>query len=115
MAYTLCAGNGFLKSNEIIDMLNPDVPLQLAHIQAIRDLEVEGCRYSNHDFDVLSAGYRCAVNNETTVDKYAAKWVEVMTAKAHALLEEAKEAAHARECEAAAMAVLRERNRKRAA
>ena len=76
MTYTLSTGEGFLRSDEIIARLDASVPLQLAHINSIREIEAEGCRYSNHDFDVLSAAYRAI--GKTKIEPHTAPWVAHM-------------------------------------
>lgn len=82
MAYGLCTTAGYIKSDEIIVQLDAAIPIQNAHIQAIRDLEVSGCRYSNHDFDVLAAAHHAV--GRTEIHSFEAKWVEVMNKKAAA-------------------------------
>lgn len=81
MTYHLhfCQG-GSISASEIIAKLDPAIPLQNAHIQAVRDLVAVGCRYSNQDFDVLAAAHRAI--GETEVASYEQRWVEVMNEKA---------------------------------
>jgi hypothetical protein len=64
---------------DILSRLNPELPLHRAHIQALRDLDANGCRYANHDFDVRSAAYSAVFRTE--VHPWEARWVEVMNAK----------------------------------
>lgn len=78
MAYGLWDGTTFTTADQIIAMLDPAIPAQCAHIQAVRNLVRQGCRYSNEDCDVLGAAWRSARRGETEVPDYAAKWVEVM-------------------------------------
>jgi hypothetical protein len=79
MTYSLHTANGSLTADQIISALNPAIPLQAAHIQAIRNLQRDMCRYSYQDLDVLSAAHTVAVKNETEVSPWNAKWVEAMT------------------------------------
>ena len=58
MAYTIHTANGWTTDDQIIAALNPAIPVQAAHIQAIRNLQRNMCRYSNEDFDVLAAAWR---------------------------------------------------------
>ena len=80
--YGIPTTTGYLKSNAIIAKLDSGIPLQNAHIQAIRDLEADGCRYSNQDCDVLGAAL--SVVGKVEVAEYNRRWVEVMNAKAGA-------------------------------
>lgn len=83
MAYGLCiAGGGRLTSAEIIAQLDPAIPIQAAHAQAVRDLEAHGMRYSNHDFDVLAAAHRAI--GRTDVQPWERAWVDAMLARAQA-------------------------------
>lgn len=84
MAYTLSLRQPDMTcrsvpSAEIIAALDPAVPLQLAHIRRVEQLERDGCRYSYEDFDVLSAAYRAI--GKTEIAPHVARWVEAMTAQ----------------------------------
>lgn len=77
--YTLSLGkDGMISSAEIVGRLDPTVPLQLAHINSVKRIERDNCRYSNEDFDVLSAAFRAI--GKSHIDPWVAKWVEAMTA-----------------------------------
>lgn len=76
--YGIGAGESRKTASQIIAMLDPAIPIQRAHIQAVRNLERDGCRYSNEDTDVLGAAWQTAANRVTETPPYAAKWVEVM-------------------------------------
>ena len=78
--YTLSTTKGFIKGTEIIALLDASIPLQAAHIQAIRNLMREGCRYSNQDFDVLAAAH--SARGKSEVDEWDRRWVARMNAEA---------------------------------
>lgn len=83
MAYTLSVRQHdmtcrVVTSAEIVARLDPAIPLQLAHIRSIERLERDCCRYSNQDFDVLSAAFRAIGKSE--IPSHTVKWVEAMTA-----------------------------------
>jgi hypothetical protein len=82
MAYGLWNGKVYTASEQIIGMLDASVPLQAAHIQAVRNLERQGMRYSNEDCDVLGTAWQCATNKKTEVPSYAQGWVNAMLAQA---------------------------------
>ena len=69
-----------LSADEIIAMLDQEIPLQQAHAQAVREIVKTGARYSYHDIDVLGSAWRVAVEGRTEVHSYEAKWVERMCA-----------------------------------
>jgi hypothetical protein len=48
----------WIKSDEILAMLDPTNPEHARHIAWIEQIERKGIRYSNEDFDVLSAAFR---------------------------------------------------------
>lgn len=74
--YGISTTKGYLKSSEIIAMLDSSIPLQNAHIQSIRNLEANLCRYSNEDCDVLGAAL--AAVGKVEIAEYNQRWVEVM-------------------------------------
>jgi hypothetical protein len=74
--YTLCTTTGYLKGTEISALLDAAVPLQAAHIQSIRNLMRDGCRYSNQDFDVLAAAHNA--QGKSQIDEWNRCWVEKM-------------------------------------
>jgi hypothetical protein len=80
MAYAIHTTAGWTTDEQIIAALNPAIPVQAAHIQAIRNLQRDMCRYSNQDFDVLAAAWRA--QGKTEIAPYEAKWVEAMTRQA---------------------------------
>ena len=106
--YTMASGDRLIKSSEIVAMLDASIPIQAAHIEAVKQLQEKGCRYSNEDFDVLSAAWR--TRHRTDIDTYEARWVERMLGEA---TERASWEFHETECRQAALAVLRERKRRR--
>ena len=65
-------------SSQIIAELDRSIPLQLAHIRAVEEMERKGPRYSNHDGDVLSAANCVAREGRTEIRPWEAKWVEAM-------------------------------------
>jgi len=78
MSYTLAVRQNdhsvkYFSSSEIIALLDATVPLQRAYIRSVQRLEKEGCRYSNQDFDVLSAAFRAVGKSE--ISPHQAKWV----------------------------------------
>jgi hypothetical protein len=79
MAYSLYTSTGSITDEQIITSLDASIPLQAAHIRAIRNLQRDMCRYSNQDLDVLSAAHTVAITGRTEVNPWEAKWVEVMT------------------------------------
>ncbi len=81
MAYGLWNGQTYTTADDIVAKLDPSIPLQRAHIQAIRNLVRDGARYSNEDTDVLGAAWQTVANKATDVPPYAAKWVDVMCAE----------------------------------
>jgi len=78
MTYGIGIGDNRKSADDIIAMLDPAIPLQCAHIQAVRNLVRDGMRYSNEDGDVLGAAWQVASNRRTEVAPWAAKWVEIM-------------------------------------
>lgn len=55
--------NKYVKSHEIADLIvkkRNGHPGAMKHLYAIEALESRGMKYSNHDFDVLSAAYSFA-------------------------------------------------------
>ena len=79
MTYGLMTRKGYIKSEEIVARLDPSIAIQNAHIQAIRDLEAEGCGYSNEDYDVLSAALSAV--GRTEVRDFESAWVFKMNQK----------------------------------
>lgn len=73
MAYGLMTTSGWLTSDQIIARLDPAQPLHFAHIQEIRRLEREMCRYSNQDCDVLGAAL--AASRRTEIHPWEQAWV----------------------------------------
>jgi len=82
MAYGISTSTGFTTDEQIIASLDASIPLQAAHIRAIRNLQRDMCRYSNQDFDVLAAAHNVARAGRTEVSPHEAKWVEAMTRQA---------------------------------
>lgn len=78
--YGITTRTGYLKASQIVAMLDANISLQNAHIQAIRNLEANGMRYSNEDCDVLGAAL--SVIGKSEVAEYNRKWVEAMNDQA---------------------------------
>jgi hypothetical protein len=66
------------RETALIARLDASIPLQLAHINALKILIANGSRHSNQDGDVRQAAQGAIGKSE--IAPYAARWVEVMTA-----------------------------------
>jgi len=82
MTYSLHTSAGSVSSAEIVAQLDRAIPIQAAHIESIRQLEANGMRYSNEDYDVLAAARRAV--GRTDVKAYEAGWVARMAREAAA-------------------------------
>jgi len=65
-------------SAEIIAKLDRSSRLHLAHIRAIENLERNGSRYSNQDFDVLAAAHAVALTGRREIHTWEQGWVTAM-------------------------------------